>query len=104
MGKSQEFVGVEYEDLRGLYVAAKKDLKALGERLNFHSVRVDEMAIEIGKLCWKTDPTVLDHNLVQHSYIFIVELVGVPEFAETGSKEHVENGRTEKRTSYISAK
>ena len=74
MEKSLEFVGAEYEELKGLHVAAKKDLKALGERLNFLSDRVDEMAIEID-------------NLVQHSYSFNVNLVGVPEIAESGSKE-----------------
>ena len=31
-------------------MAAKKDLKALGERLNILSARVDEMAIEIDNL------------------------------------------------------
>ena len=72
--KSLEFVGAEYEDLKGLHAAAKKDLKALGERLNFLSARVDKMAIEID-------------NLVQHSYSFNVKLVGAPEIAETGSKE-----------------
>jgi len=50
MEKSLEFVGAEYDDLKGLYVAAKKDLKALGEGLNFLSARVDEMAIEIDNL------------------------------------------------------
>ena len=74
MEKSLEFVGAEYEDLKGLHAAAKKVLKALGERLNFLSARVDKMAIEID-------------NLVQHSYSFNVKLVGVPEIAETGSKE-----------------
>ena len=64
--------GAEYDDLKDPYVAAKKDLKALGERLNLISVRVDEMAIEIG-------------NLVQHSYSFNVNCV--PEIAETGSKK-----------------
>ena len=72
--KSLEFVGAEYDDLKGLQVAAKKDLKALGERVNFASARVDEMAIKID-------------NLVQQSYSFNVKLVGVPEIAETGSKE-----------------
>ena len=57
-----------------LHVAVKKELKALGERLNFLSARVDEMAIEID-------------NLVQHSYSFNVKLVGVPDITETGSKE-----------------
>ena len=66
--------GAEYDDLKDCYVAAKKDLTALGERLNFMSARVDEMAIEI------------DH-LVQHSYSFNVKLGCVPEIAETGSKE-----------------
>ena len=36
-----------YDDLNGPYVAAKKDLKALGERLNFLSAWVNETAIEI---------------------------------------------------------
>ena len=74
MEKSLEFVGAEYDHLKGLYVAAKKDLKVLGERLNILSTRVDEMAIEI-------------HNLVQHSYSFNVKLVVAPKIAETGSKE-----------------
>ena len=39
-----EFVGAVYDDLKDPYVAAKKNLKALGERLNFLSARVDEMA------------------------------------------------------------
>ena len=66
--------GAEYDDLKDPYVTAKKDLKALGERLDFISARVDEMAIEID-------------NLVQHSYSFNVKLGGVPEIPETGSKE-----------------
>ena len=33
MEKSLEFVGAEYDDLKGRYVEAKKDLKALGEGL-----------------------------------------------------------------------
>ena len=74
MEKSLEFVGAEYEEIKGLHVAVKKELKALGERLNFLSARVDEMAIEID-------------NLVQHSYSFNVKLVGVPDITETGSKE-----------------
>ena len=37
MEKSLEFVGAEYDDLNGPYAAAKKDLKALGERLDFLS-------------------------------------------------------------------
>ena len=37
MEKSLEFVGAEYDDVKGLYVAAKKDLKALDERLTFPS-------------------------------------------------------------------
>ncbi|XP_068739324.1 uncharacterized protein [Montipora capricornis] len=74
METSLEFVGAEYEELKGLHVAAKKDLKALGERLNFLSDRVHEMAIEID-------------NLIQHSYSFNANLVGVPEIAESGSKE-----------------
>ena len=41
------FLGAPYDDLNGPYVAAKKDLKALGERLNLLSAWVDEMAIEI---------------------------------------------------------
>ena len=67
-----ELVGAQYGDLKGLYVVAKKDLKAFGELLNFLSAPVDEMAIEIA-------------NLVQHSYSFN-KMVGVPEIAETGSK------------------
>ena len=43
--KSLEFVGAEYDDLKGRYVEAKKDLKALGEGLNFLSSQVDEMTI-----------------------------------------------------------
>ena len=35
MEKSLEFVRAKYDDLKNIYVAAKKDLKALGERLNF---------------------------------------------------------------------
>ena len=31
--KSLEFVGAEYDDLKGFYEEAKKDLKTLGERL-----------------------------------------------------------------------
>lgn len=73
MEKPLEFVGAQYDDLKGLYVVAKKDLKAVGELLNFLSAPVDEMAIEIA-------------NLVQHSYSFN-KVVGVPaEIAETGSK------------------
>ena len=72
--KSLEFVRAEYEELKGLHVAVKKELKALGEQLNFLSAGGDEMAIEID-------------NLVQHSYSFNVKLIGVPEIAETGSKE-----------------
>ena len=45
MKKSLEFVGAEYDDLKGRYVEAKKDLKALGEGLNFFSAQVDEMTI-----------------------------------------------------------
>ena len=73
-GSHREFVGAEYDQLKGLHVAAKRELKALGERLNLLSARVDNMAIEID-------------NLVQHSYSFDFKLVGVPEIAETGSKE-----------------
>ena len=40
-------MGALYDDLNGPYVAAKKDLKALGERLNFLSAWVNETAIEI---------------------------------------------------------
>ena len=43
--KSLDFVGAEYDDLKGRYVEAKKDLKALGEGLNFLSAQVDEMTI-----------------------------------------------------------
>ena len=32
--KSVELVGVEYDDLKGFCVAAKKDLKTLGNRLD----------------------------------------------------------------------
>ena len=74
MEKSLEFVGAEYQEIKGLHVAVKKELKALGERLNFLSARVNELAIELD-------------NLVQHSYSFNVKLVGVPEITETGSKE-----------------
>ena len=45
--KTLEFVGAEFDDLKGVYVAVKKDLKALGERFNFLSAPVNEMAIEI---------------------------------------------------------
>ena len=45
MEKSLEFVGAEYDDLKGRYVEAKKDLKALGEGLNFLSAQVDEMTM-----------------------------------------------------------
>lgn len=73
MVKSLEFVRAEYDDLKGIYAAAKKDLEALRERLNFLSAQVVEMAIDID-------------NLFQHSYSFNVKLVGVPETAETGFK------------------
>ena len=74
METSLEFAEAECDDLKGLQVAAKKDLKALGERVNFVSARVNEMAINIA-------------NLVQQSYSFNVKLVGVHEIPETGSKE-----------------
>ena len=74
MEKSLEFVGAEYAYLKGLYVAAKKDLKALDERLTFPSAQVDEMTIEID-------------NLVQQRYNFNFKLAGVPEIAEPRSKE-----------------
>ena len=74
--KSLEFVGAEYEDLKGLHAAAKKDLKALGERLNFLSARVDKI--------WLLKLIILSNTA---SYSFNVKLVGVPEIAETGSKE-----------------
>ena len=45
MEKSLEFVGAECDDRKGRYVEAKKDIKALGERLNFLSAQVDEMTI-----------------------------------------------------------
>ena len=45
MKKSLEFVRAEYDDLKGRYVEAKKDLKALGEGLNFFSAQVDEMTM-----------------------------------------------------------
>ena len=45
MKKSVEFVGAEYDDLKGHYLEAKKDLKALGEGLNFLSAQVDEMTM-----------------------------------------------------------
>ena len=54
MEKFLEFVRAEYDDLKGICVAAKNGLKALGERLKFLSAQVVEMAIEID-------------NLVQHS-------------------------------------
>ena len=73
MEKSLEFVKTEYHDLKSIYVAAKKDLKALGEWLNILSAQVVEIAIEID-------------NLVQHSYSVDVKLVGMPETAETGCK------------------
>jgi len=47
MEKSLDFFRAPYDDLKGPYVAAKKDVKALGERLNFLSAWVYEMAIEI---------------------------------------------------------
>ena len=43
MEKSLELVGAEYDDLKGIYVAAKKNLKALGERFNFLGARVNEI-------------------------------------------------------------
>ena len=49
MENSLEFVVAVYDELKGLFVAARKDLKALGERLNFVSAQVDEMAKEIDK-------------------------------------------------------
>ena len=68
MEKSLESVGAEYDDVKGRYVEAKEDLKALGEELNFLSAQVD--------------------NLVQHSYYsFNVKLAGVPEIAHAGCKE-----------------
>jgi len=72
--KTLEFVGAEYDDLKGLHKAVQNDLKSLSDRLNSLSARVEQMAIEID-------------NLVQHSYSFNVKLVGVPETAETGSRE-----------------
>ena len=45
MEKSPEFLGAEYDDLKGRYVEAKKDLKALGKGLNFLSAQVDEMTM-----------------------------------------------------------
>ena len=45
MEKSLAFVGAGYDDLKGRYVEAKKDLKALGEGLNFLSAQVDEMTM-----------------------------------------------------------
>lgn len=53
--KSLEFVRAEYDDLKGLHKAVQNDFKALSDRLNSLSARVEEMAIEID-------------NLVQHSY------------------------------------
>ena len=73
MVKYLEFVRAEYDELKGIYAAAKKDLKALRERFNFLSAQVVEMAIDID-------------NLVRHSYSFNVKLVGVPDTAETGCK------------------
>ena len=73
MEKSLEFVRAEYDDLKGIYVAAKEDLKPLGERINFLGTQVDEMAIEID-------------NLVQHSYTVDVLLIRMPKTAETGCK------------------
>ena len=70
--KCQEFA--KYEEIKGLHVAVKKELKALGERLNFLSAQVDEMAIDID-------------NLIQHKYSFNVKLVGMPEITEPSSKE-----------------
>ena len=74
MEKSIDFAGAVYDDIKGLYVAAKKDLKGLGEGLNTLSTLVDEMTIEFD-------------NLVQHNYNFNVKLARVPEIAEPGSKE-----------------
>ena len=51
--KSVEFVEVEYDDLKGFCVAAKKDLKALATDVIYFapsSFRVDKMAIEIDNL------------------------------------------------------
>ena len=45
MEKSLEFVGAEYDDLKGRYIEAKKDLKAIGKGLNFLSAQVDEMTM-----------------------------------------------------------
>ena len=73
MEKSLEFVRAEYGDLKSIYVAAKKDLKALGERLNFLPAQVVEMAIEID-------------ILVQHNCSVNVKPVGKPKTAETGCK------------------
>lgn len=50
MEKFFEFVGVEYEELKGFYVVVKKDLKVFGEWFNFFSDWVDEMVIEIDNL------------------------------------------------------
>ena len=72
--KSREFVGAEYDDLKGLNEEAKKDLMTLGERLNSLGAQVDEMASEID-------------SLVQHRYSFNVILIKGPELVEAGSKD-----------------
>jgi len=43
MEKSLELVGAEYDDLKGIYVAAKENLKGLGERFYFLGARVNEI-------------------------------------------------------------
>ena len=47
-------MGAPYDDLNGAYVAAKKDVKALGEQINFLSPWVNETVIEIDNVNLKT--------------------------------------------------
>ena len=60
MKKSLEFVEAVYDDLKGLYVATKKDLKALAERHNFQSARVDEWLLKF--IIWSYTVTALMLN------------------------------------------
>ena len=60
MKKSLEFVEAVYDDLKGLYVATKKDLKALAERHNFQGARVDEWLLKF--IIWSYIVTALMLN------------------------------------------
>lgn len=75
--KSLEFVGAEYNDLKGFYEVAKENLKTLGEWRNSLGARVDEMASEI-------------NSKVQHSYFFNVKLINEAELVEAGSPDTTE--------------